>query len=231
MPMRFLLSRAFNMNNNDGIAGLPPWADSERFDINAKAPATDASAPPLDPESMAPMVRSLLVDRFKLKYHTEDRPMTAYSLVAGKPKMKKADPNSRTFCKNSNAPAGSPPGSRLLTCQNITMAQFAERLQNMSRELSWPVLDQTGIEGSWDFTLTWSMNAGMMAASFAPRAAGPEGGAGGGSNMAMPAAPDPTGGYTIFAALEKQLGLKLEPQKRNVPVIVVDHIEQRPTEN
>ena len=47
----------------------------------------------------------------------------------------------------------------------------------------------------------------------------------------LPAAPEPNSGYTIFEALEKQLGLKLEKQKRNMPVIVIDHIEQKPTEN
>jgi len=45
------------------------------------------------------------------------------------------------------------------------------------------------------------------------------------------AAPDPSGVLTIFEAVEKQLGLKLEKQKRTMPVIVIDHIEQKPTEN
>jgi uncharacterized protein (TIGR03435 family) len=230
MPLRFLVARAFNVNNTDAIVGWPAWADTERFDINAKAPSTDASAPPLDSEAMAPLIRALLVDRFKMTYHTEDRPMSAYSLVAAKPKIKKADPASRTFCKYLNSPPGAPPGSRGLTCQNITMTEFAERLQNQARELSWPVIDATGIEGGWDFTLTFSPNFGMMP--------GPVrvGGGGGGSESGppgavLPAASDPTGGYTIFTAIEKQLGLKLEPQKRSLPVIVIDHIEQKPTEN
>jgi uncharacterized protein (TIGR03435 family) len=229
MPMRFLLSRAFNVNNNDAIVGLPAWVDSERFDINAKAPSMDPNSPPLDNDAMAPMIRALMVDRFKMKYHTEERPVSAYSLVAGKPKMKKADPNSRTFCKNSNAPAGAPPGSRVFTCQNITVAQFAERLQNMVRELSFPVLDATGIEGGWDFALTFSQNAMMMMGGAMPVRAG--GGEGGPAGAAMPTGPDPTGGYTIFTAIEKQLGLKLEAQKRTLPVIVIDHLEQRPTDN
>ena len=224
MPLRFLVARAFNTNNNDAVVGLPSWADSERFDINAKAPATDASAPPLDNEAMAPMMRALLADRFQMKFHTEERPVSAYSLVSAKPKMKKADPASRTFCKNANAPVSAPPGSRVLTCQNITMAEFAERLQNMVRELSWPVTDATEIEGGWDFTLTFSQNFGMMGVPLRGPDAGPAG-------SAMPSASDPTGGYTIFAAVEKQLGLKLEVQKRSMPVFVIDHIEQRPTDN
>jgi uncharacterized protein (TIGR03435 family) len=57
------------------------------------------------------MMRALLVDRFKMTYHTEERPVTAYSLVSAKPKMKKADPASRTHCKYGDAPAGAAPGS------------------------------------------------------------------------------------------------------------------------
>jgi uncharacterized protein (TIGR03435 family) len=160
------------------------------------------------------------VDRFKMTYHTEERPVSAYSLVALKAKMKKADPASRTSCKITAAPAGSAPGSQGLTCQNITMAQFADRLQNMTPELSWPVLDATGIEGGWDFVLTFNRNAGMRG-----------GGRGGDAEGAMPAVSEPTGAFTLFEAIEKQLGLKLEMRKRPMPVIVIDHIEQKPTEN
>jgi uncharacterized protein (TIGR03435 family) len=84
------------------------------------------------------------------------------------------------------------------------------------------VTDSTGLEGTWDFTLSFSMN--FMA--FGPRGGGDAGPAGG------PAAPpDPNGGLTIYEAVEKQLGLKLEKQKRAVQVTVIDHIEQKPTEN
>lgn len=178
----------------------------------------------MDMEAAAPMLRALLVDRFKMTYHAEDRPVSAYSLVSAKPKMKKADPASRTSCKNSNAPAGAPQGSQVLTCQNITMAQFADRLQNMAPELSWPVLDATGIEGGWDFALTFNRNAGMMMG-------GGRGGDVGRADVAMPLASDPTGAFTLFEAVEKQLGLKLEMRKRSMPVIVIDHMEQKPTEN
>jgi uncharacterized protein (TIGR03435 family) len=178
----------------------------------------------MDMEAAAPMMRALLVDRFKMTYHSEERQVSAYSLVSAKPKMKKADPSSRTSCKNSNAPAGAPPGSQVLTCQNITMAQFVDRLQNMAQELSWPVLDATGIEGGWDFTLMFSRNAGMMMG-------GGRGGEAGRAEAAMPSASEPTGALTLFEAVEKQLGLKLEIRKRSMPVIVIDHMEQKPTEN
>lgn len=222
LPMSVLVSRAFNVNNNSQIAGLPQWTSTDRFDIVAKAPSAGPSAPALDMDSVAPMLRALLVDRFKMKYHTEDRPVSAYSLVSAKPKMKKADPTSRTSCKNSNAPAGAPPGSLILICQNMTMAQFADRLQGMTPELNWPVLDATGIEAGWDFTLTFTRNFARAVAT---------GGEAGQAVNGVQQASDPNGGYTLFEALEKELGLKLEMQKRPEPIIVIDHIEQKPTDN
>jgi uncharacterized protein (TIGR03435 family) len=223
-PMRLLLFQAFNVNNSEQLVGVPAWADTERFDIVAKAPSDGPSAPSVDREATGPMLRALLVDRFKMTYHTEDRQVSAYSLVGGKPKMKKADPASRTFCKNLPTPPGAPPATRVLTCQNISMAQFADRLQFSSPELSAPVVDATGIDGTWDFTLTFSMNFGMP--MMMTRGGGEALAAG-----APSAVPDPSGGLTIFEAVEKQLGLKLEKQKRTVPVIVIDHLEQKPTDN
>lgn len=231
MTLRFLIIRAFNtigqgtiFMGGEQVAGIPSWADTERFDIIAKAPSVGPSAPAMDADAAAPMLLALLVDRFKLTYHTESRPVSAYTLVSTKPKMSKADPASRTSCKNAQAPPGAPRGSQVLTCQNITMAQFADRLQNMALELDWPVLDATGIEGGWDFALTFSRNAGMMMG-------GGRGGDVGRADGAMPLASDPTGALTLFEAVEKQLGLKLEMHKRSMPVIVIDHMEQKPTEN
>jgi len=225
-PLSFLVNRAFNTNNRDQIVGMPAWADSTMFDITAKA-SVDApsSSPMMDAEVLAPMLLNLLKVRFKLAYHTAERPASTYTLTAtGKPRMKKADPASRIFCKTPQPPAGSPPMTRVLTCQNVTMAQLAERLQGMNQELSWPVADGTEIEGGWDFTLTFSL--AMMPAM--ARGSGGDGGPGG---AAVPTAAEPTAGLTIFEAVEKQLGLKLTMQKRPMQVIVIDHLEQKPTEN
>lgn len=224
MPLSTLVNRAFNVNSADQLVGLPSWASSTRFDVIAKAPSSSPTAGPMDMDLLAPMLRSLLVDRFKMTYHKEDRQVNGYSLVALKPKMKKADPNSRTFCKNGQPPPGAPPATRVMTCQNITMAQFVERLQNQSPDLQTPVLDATGLEGGWDFTLTYTFSMMMMPAG------GGRGGAGA-DPQAAGAAADPTGGYTIFEAVEKELGLKLEQQKRTGSVIVIDHLEEKPTEN
>jgi uncharacterized protein (TIGR03435 family) len=217
-PMQLLIYQAFLVTNNDQMVA-PKWANTARFDINAEADMPAAAA--LDWETLRPMMRALLVDRFKMAYHTEERPVTTYSLVSVKPIMKKADPASRTRCKYIGAPPGSPPATLADTCQNITMAQFAEQLRNMAAgSLDWPVTDGTGLDGGWDFTLVFVRSTAV----FGARQAGP-------SLGDVPVASDPTAGYTIFEALEKELGLKLELQKRPMPVIVIDHLEEKPTAN
>ncbi|HXS93217.1 MAG TPA: TIGR03435 family protein [Candidatus Limnocylindrales bacterium] len=232
MSLSFLVSRAFNNNTRDGVAGLPAFADTTYFDINAKAAMNGAAN--LDTEALAPFMLSLMKDRFKMAYHTEERPVTAYTLTAAKPKLKKADPQSRTRCTGPNSPPGTPPGARVLRCQNISMEEFVDKLQNLAAELTWPVTDSTGLEGRWDLTLTYSPNAGRAMPVLATGAAGGAGTVGvavSTSDSPVPAAQETLQGYTLFEALEKQLGLKLVSQKRPAPVIVIDHIEQKPTEN
>jgi uncharacterized protein (TIGR03435 family) len=222
-PVWSLLQQAFYGVSMDQLIGMPPTS-GPRVVIVAKA-EMDPAQPMLDNETLAPLLLKLLEQRFGLKYHMEERPVTAYVLAAAKPKLKRADPDSRSSCKSSPAPAGAPPGTTVLTCQNVTMEQFGNFLRGMASELTWPVADATGLEGTWDLTLTYSRTAGM---------AGRRGGsmdAGSPSSGSVVTAEDPTGGETIFHALEKQLGLKLEQQKRPIPVYVIDHIEQKPTEN
>jgi uncharacterized protein (TIGR03435 family) len=222
MPMMFLVSRGLDALNNNQIAGLPADFNALRFNINAKLPA-DVD-PDIDIVSMGPLLRSLLIDRFRMKYHTEERPQTVYTLTAAKPKMKKADPVSRTGCKTTPGPPGSPNGTAVMTCQNTSMEELAMQLRNASQQIVWPVVDGTGLEGGWDFNLTFSRLAGMNVDG---RRGGESGINGGQAGVAS----DPGGGLTIFDAVEKQLGLKLEAGKRPMPVYVIDHIELKPTEN
>ncbi|MDE3196708.1 MAG: TIGR03435 family protein, partial [Acidobacteriota bacterium] len=157
VPMRTLIYRAFSRFSDEEYAGLPKWIDSERYDIEAKAPETGEA---LSLESLPPMVLSLLVERFGLVYHEEERMIPAYSLVSLNPRIKKADPSARTSCGAEPGPPSAGPASLLLTCRNVTTQQLAEQLQFRTRELTLPILDATGLTGTWDAALTFSPIAG-----------------------------------------------------------------------
>jgi uncharacterized protein (TIGR03435 family) len=223
MTLQSLVEQAWNLTD-DMLVGAPKWMDTDRFDIVAKASTAAFGSGPsadVDFDAVVLMIRALLADRFKLATHMEDRPVAAYTLTAIKAKLKKADPASRTRFKEGPAtleakdPRNSNPAlARLVTCQNMTMAQFAEELQSIAPGyIHSPVLDATGIDGAWDFTLSFSP-AGMAQAG---------GGRGGDGEAA-----DPSTGLTLLEAIEKQLGLKLVMQKRMIPVLVIDHVEHTP---
>ena len=228
LPLKGLVQQAWTFQT-DLIVDAPKWMDTDRYSIVAKVPGNGAQpAPnsPMDTDSVYKMLQALLVDRFKLAVHFEDRPMTAYTLTASKPKLKKADPTTRTKWTNTNGPIilnGSSAPSTTIKFQNMSMAQLAEKLQIVAGTyIHSPVIDATGLEGGYDFTLTFSPIAPALLSSLArpPDAAGAAGGAA-----------DPIGGVTLFEAVEKQLGLKLVEQKRPVSVLVIDHIEQQPADN
>jgi uncharacterized protein (TIGR03435 family) len=228
MTLKNLIMLAWDLNSDDGLAGAPKWLDTDRFDVIAKVPSGPASDAFTDIDSIKPLLRNLLLDRFKLAVHTEERPLSEYVLTATKPKLKKADPNGRTRYLEGPGPEGKDPRianpalGRLVTCQNMTLAQFASLLPNIAGGyFRTPLLDETGIEGAWDFTLSFSP-AGMGGGGRGGLRSGD-----GGEVMA----PDPGAGLSLFDAVSKQLGLKIEMQKRPMPVLVIDRVEQKPTEN
>jgi uncharacterized protein (TIGR03435 family) len=95
---------------------------------------------------------------------------------------------------------------------------------NLSRTLARPVLDMTGLAGRYDFTLDWTPDDNERGTAGLP--AGMSKGEGGGDVH-----PDSVTGATLFTALQEQLGLKLDPRKAPVELIVVDHLERAPTDN
>jgi uncharacterized protein (TIGR03435 family) len=217
-PLRSVIGLAFQ---GAGYAQIvtPKGVDTTHIDINAKAEMEGAAT--LNWEIAAPMIRALLVERFKMAYHEEERPVDVYALVAAKPKMQRADPAARTWCKEIEAPVGSPTSALAWKCQNITMAQFADRLQLIALGyLDRRALDATGLDGGWDLTLVFVRN--ILAYIGRAPAQLPD---------QVPAARDPDASYTFVEALEKELGLKLESRKRPMQVIVIDHLEQKPIEN
>jgi uncharacterized protein (TIGR03435 family) len=215
-----------NQNPQAGSAGDlivgPKSMDTNHWNIVAKAPSDVAlSGTDVDADTILSMLRNLLIDRFKIKYHIEEQPINVYAMTAPKrdPRMKKADPASRSTCKRVVAPNASGIPLATLTCQNTTLAQLADKLPAMAPAyVNHPAVDVTGLEGGWDFALSWTPRANFDGGQ---QGQGPNGAGGA-------AASDPTGALSLFEGVDR-LGLKLEVQKRPYPVLVIDHIEEKPS--
>ena len=153
-----MIQLAWELGNNDEfLVGLPKSAESEHWDVAGKAVSAGTSdGQDIDFDMLRPMLQGLLAERFGLKVHMEERPVSAYTMTATKDtKLQKADPQYRTNCKSGSGPT--PILNRQITCQNTNMTQLAEKLQSMvSGYVRAPVKDATGIEGSWDFSFNFS---------------------------------------------------------------------------
>jgi uncharacterized protein (TIGR03435 family) len=228
-PLLFLITFGWdlNPNNKESIANAPKWLDTAKFDIMAKAGANVrvdkfSSGNLINYEDLRNMLRAMLTERFQMKWHMEDRPITAYTLTAVKPKLKPTlDPTERTKCKEGPGPDGKDPRvaspilNRLITCQNMTIAQIGDELQHVASGYIYnTVADGTDIKGSYDFTLSFSSADKILPT------------VGDAANSS-----DPNGALSVFDAVNRQLGLKLEKTKRPYPVLVIDHMEETPTEN
>lgn len=210
----------------------PEWLGAERFDINAKLPDGASS------DQVPAMLQALLEERFQMKSHRETKELPVYALIVGKSGSKLTElpadpasgPNEPTTVAASGAQSGvsinlgkgssfTVAGNRL-EAKKVTTATFADAL---ARFVDRPILDLTGLKGNYDFTLEVSqedysamiVRAGLAAGVQLPPQA----------MRALDASGD-----TLFSAIEK-LGLKLEPRKGPVEILVIDHMERKPTDN
>ena len=205
-----ILARAFGVKSYQ-ISG-PSWLETARYDIVAKVP--DGSLR----EQIPLMLQQLLTDRFKLATHRETKELPVYALLVGKdgPKLGKAEEESPGVDIGPGAPKGGTiigNGGRL-EVRKMGLSEFADGF--LSGILERPVLDMTGIQGLFTFTMEFSL----------ADATGLRGGTTGDGGPAPDGAPAPT----IFNALQ-QLGLKLEARKAPIEMLIVDHAEKVPTEN
>jgi uncharacterized protein (TIGR03435 family) len=224
-PLNRIIGLAWNLPDEQHIVG-PKWLDAARFDVTARAFATPnpENNAQLDEDLIRMMLRTFIIERFQIKYHMEDRPMPAFAIVADGPRMTKADPTKRTRCYNG-APSGSaaaakpPQFPRLITCENISMDQFAQMLPSIGAGYTRAAaVDKTGLSGGYDFTLNFSPIDQVQGAR-------PELGA-----TSAGVALDPTGALSLQEAMRRQLGIRVEETKRPVPVLVIDSINEKPTE-
>lgn len=227
--------RGLELPDNEALVGTPPWLDKDRFDVLAKVPGSALGspaprAPRVDIRVLEQMMQGLLEERFKMRSHYENRPVTTYKLVAVNPKLKRAaDQSGISRCVEGPGPdqkdsrIATPVLDRMVSCSNMTMARFGKVLPYFSRgAVYYPTEDDTGLKGEWDFTLGFSSPSKFRVAAAE---------AGASTINGVPTASEPNGALSIFDAIRSQLGLKLVQQKRPEPVLVIDHIEEQPTPN
>jgi uncharacterized protein (TIGR03435 family) len=196
-----LMKDAYGIQDKQ-IVSAPAWVFTEKYDL---AGQPDVPGQPSQ-DQLRIMIKKLLADRFQLKFHKDQKEMPAYVLTVAKggPKMKKseADPNAgggRFFR-----------GLGVLTFTNSNMVDFCDLLQ--AAVLDRPVVDHTDLPGKWDFLLKWTPDEsqfGGMGIKVPP------------PSEAAADAPPP-----LFVALQEQIGLKLDAEKAQVPVLIIDHAEK-----
>jgi uncharacterized protein (TIGR03435 family) len=171
------------------VAG-PSWVDTERYDISAKAPG------PAPNEQLRLMLQTLLKERFHLALRRDTRELPGYALIVAKngPKLRSSTTDGEPAMK---------PNRSILTAERATMSWLADVLTNPLRS---PVVDMTGLDGRYDFTIDMAkyVNPGM----------GPD---------------DMAAGLT--ECLQQELGLKVEPRKLRLEVLIIEHAEKIPVGN
>jgi uncharacterized protein (TIGR03435 family) len=213
-PLRSLIQTAFGVRDSE-LVGAPDWISSERFDVTARA-ATE-----LTREAQSSALQTLLRERFKLTAHRDTREVPVYLLVLARgdrrlgpglrPSQIDCSPQARAARPPSSGagaavgqaagPAtrpecGSFSAGPTLTSGGVTLAQLAVSL---SRQTDRPVLDRTGLTGSFDVDLKWSNQTKVT-----------------------------DDGPSFFTAVQEQLGLRLEAGRGPQEILVIDSVE-RPT--
>lgn len=205
VPLLYLIQSAYGVFEKDRLLGVPSWASSENFDITAKMdPATVDALQKLSKEqrsaAILQMFQGLMADRFKLRVHHETRELPIYLLVVAKSGPKLQDAPPDPTGEKHPLWDGTMRGGAMI------MIAHQMPMQDLANRLTGPsgrkVLDKTGLAGKYEFTLQFNLDESQ-------------------SDSSVP---------SLFTAIQEQLGLKFEPGKSTVDVIVVDHVE-RPSGN
>ena len=188
LPLNIVLGIAYGIDQRY-IDGAPGWLDSQNYFIDAKVD----SGQQFTKEQMQPLLQNLLAQRLGLKVHHESKLVAGYEMVVAKggPKLQATKGGSGWGSISPNQIAGSKEDA-------ATIAQF------LSYAIHQPVVDHTGLTGSYDIKLSYAPLNDPNATSNNP---------------------------DIFTAIQDQLGLKLSPAKVPVDYLVIDHVDRTPTEN
>jgi uncharacterized protein (TIGR03435 family) len=161
------------------VRGGPKWVDTTRFDVSAKAEETASGA------EARQMLRTFLIEQFHLHVHNEDQSERVYLL--------QVDPRGSKLKESTTDTTGPSGCFGVMTCRRVTMATLAKALRANGTGIEVPVVDETGLKGTYDVKL-------KVAVGDADNDSGP----------------------TIFRAVREQLGLRLQASKRPVNFLVID---------
>jgi uncharacterized protein (TIGR03435 family) len=194
-PLRVIVDDAWHLRGYQ-VIGFPMDMAS-RWDIDCR---TDS---PTTTEQKYEMLRTLIVERFGLKFHREMRDLPGYALVIAKngPKLHEV--------KEGEASSGEPGITEEYGVKIGHRVRMPDWVGFFPSELGGPFEDDTGLKGLYDFKLEWSPAATPRIGS-EPR--------------------DPDDGISLFVALQHQLGLRLEQKKIPVEMFIVEHVNKTPTE-
>jgi uncharacterized protein (TIGR03435 family) len=197
-----LIALAYDLNPRT-ISGGPGWMNTQQFTIEAVTPG---DVRPVRLEQMR-MLRALLVERFGLKFHRQEKEFAIYALSVAK-----GGPKLQAAAKPDDPPqlvGVVYPGKIEVPAKSVTMDDFVAMLQRAT--LDRPTVNRTGLTGKYDFDLYWAPDETQY---------------GGQVPVAAADAPSPP----LFTAMQEQLGLKLEAARGMVSAMVVDEVE-RPSAN
>src|SRR5688572_11865256 len=217
ITLRHVISYAYGVQDFR-IIGAPEWAASERWQVSAKAATAVA------PLEMARLVQKLLADRFAMKAHMETRDLPIYSLVHARgdgrlgPQMNAAEFDCEPFLTGERRPVDAPvdqetgfsrcatrvgigSGVRTVRYRGVSSSRLAKLLSTAVNRV---IVDQTGLRGSHDVDLTFQDDTAFIGAGSRRQREAP----------------------SLFTALQEQLGLRLEPSRGPVDVLVIDSVER-----
>ena len=217
LQLRAIIQFAYGIAQPTRLAGVPDWANTERFDVVARGAVASL-------DDRRTMLQALLADRFKLVAHTEQRTIPIYSLVLAR-RDGKLGPSlkpSVADCAAGRGRVGTPAASDATPAQrcgvrpgrpgelNLVGVQIGAFASMLSITQGRPVVDGSGLTGAYDIQL-----------AFAPDTSA-------GRGAGAPAVTDDR--PSIFTALQEQLGLKLQAGTRPEEVLVIDRVSH-PDEN
>jgi uncharacterized protein (TIGR03435 family) len=204
-----LISFAYGLHEKQ-ITGAPPWVQADKYDLTAQSDAEGQSIEML----WRGMLQKYLVECFKLKFHRDTQELPLYVLTIGGtgPKLTKSkgDPNGiPALSVTLGATNAANPNLGAVAATNANMGDLARVMQRLV--LEWPVVDQTGILGRYDFGLNWTPDDSQF----------------GDTRAKIPTPTDSANAPPdLFTAIQEQVGLKLDVLSAPSEILIIDSVEK-----